>query len=81
MNGLGSDEELDIIAYISYSGYNLQIDNGWEFPSVVKRLFSFLFDVAKKLLFLIKKELNSPTPLLRQLICNEGHLKSAFGNF
>ena len=24
-------EELDVIAYISYSGYNLQIDNGWEF--------------------------------------------------
>ena len=50
MNGLGSDEEVDIIAYISYSGYNLQImvEN---FPSVVKRLFSFLFHVAKKLLF------------------------------
>ena len=31
MNGLGSDEALDIIAYISYSGYDLQIDNGWEF--------------------------------------------------
>ena len=31
MNGLGSDEEVDIIAYISYSGYNLQTDNGWEF--------------------------------------------------
>ena len=49
------------------------------FPSVIKRLFSFLFHVAKKLLFEIKKELNSPSPLLRQLICNEGiHLRSAF---
>ena len=50
------------------------------FLSVAKHLFLFLFQKKlKKLLFLIKTELNSPFPSLKLLICNQGiRLKSAY---